>query len=330
MYLGNSIVLSYTFEHVCTLFAKQPARLSLVQDLVECVPNFSEGRRPEVIAAIRDAVAAVPGVRVLHVSADADHNRFVLTYVVPEWTAVASGMAAARAAVTYIDVRSHQGVHPRMGALDVFPFVPLGSMPMSRCVALAEELGRQIGEELGIPVFLYEAAARRPDRVNLENVRRGGFEILRDVLPSDPLRQPDFGPCAVHPSAGAVAVGARRPLIAFNVYLGTVDPHLARTIARTIRHSSGGLRYVKALGLEIKSAGVTQVSMNLTNFKESSLVTVMDLIRAEAARWGVPVLHTEVVGLIPLDALLDAAQAFLQLRPFDRDQVLEQRLLQIE
>ncbi len=295
--------------------------------LVECVPNFSEGRRPEVIAAIRDMVASVEGVRVLDVHADADHNRFVLTYVVPVARAVESGLAAARAALEHIDLRTHEGAHPRMGALDVFPFVPLSDTPMSRCVELAISLGEAISRDFGIPVYLYEEAARRPDRVNLENVRRGGFESLRTVLPVDPDRAPDYGPRAVHPTAGAVAVGARRPLIAFNVYLGTADPALAKSIARAVRHSSGGLRYVKALGLELAGSGTTQVSMNLTNFKATSIVRVMDLIRSESARWGVPVVRSEVVGLIPLDAMLDAAEAFLQLRGFSRDQVLERRLI---
>jgi glutamate formiminotransferase len=299
----------------------------LSEQLVECVPNFSEGRRPEVIAAIRDAVASVEGVRVLDLHADIDHNRSVLTYVVPVTHAVESGLAAARAALEHIDLRSHEGAHPRMGALDVFPFVPLFDLPMASCIDLAGALGQAIASELGIPVYLYEEAARRPDRVNLENIRKGGFEKLRSVLPDDLERAPDFGPRAVHPSAGAVAVGARRPLIAFNVYLGTAEPALAKAIAKVIRHSSGGLRYVKALGLEIPDSGTTQVSMNLTNFKSTSIVRVMDLIRAEAARWGVPVLRSEVVGLIPLDAMLDAAQAFLQLRDFSRDQVLERRLL---
>lgn len=303
---------------------------AVAEALVECVPNFSEGRRPEVINAIRDAVAAVAGVRVLNVQSDADHNRFVLTYVVPAAHAVEAGMIAARAARDLIDLRVHEGAHPRMGALDVFPFVPLGDTSMATCVSLAKTLGEQIAAELAIPVFLYEEAARDPQRVNLENVRKGGFEGLRQALPTDPARRPDFGPAAVHPSAGAMAVGARRPLIAFNVYLGTADPRLAKTIAKAIRQSSGGLRYVKGLGLEMPGTGTTQVSMNLTNFKATSMVTVMDLIRAEAARWGVPVLHSEVVGLIPLDALLDAAQAFLQLRDFSRDQVLERRLLQEE
>jgi glutamate formiminotransferase len=299
---------------------------TVADQLIECVPNFSEGRKPEVIAALREAVAAVEGVRILDTHADADHNRCVLTYVVPLSTAIASGLAAARAAVRWIDLREHQGAHPRMGALDVFPFVPLGDVPMARCVELATGLGEAIAAELDIPVYLYEDAARRPDRVNLENVRKGGFEALRDSLPGNRERWPDFGPAAVHPSAGAVAVGARRPLIAFNVYLGTPDPAAAKAIARAIRHSSGGLRYVKALGLEMPGTGTTQVSMNLTNYRSSSVVTVMDLIRAESARWGVPVVHSEVVGLVPLDAMLDAAQAFLQLREFSRDQVLERRL----
>jgi glutamate formiminotransferase len=299
-----------------------------LEEFVECVPNFSEGRRPEIIAAIRDAVAAVEGVHILDTHADANHNRFVLTYVVPASKAVASGLAAARAAVQYIDLRTHEGAHPRMGALDVFPIVPIGDVPPARYVDLAVMLGEAIAAECGIPVFLYEDAAQRPDRVNLENIRKGGFEALRDLLPVDAGRRPDFGPSAVHPSAGAVAVGARRPLIAFNVYLGTPNPAAAKAIARTIRHSSGGLRYVKALGIEFPGSDTSQVSMNLTNYRATSMVTVLDVIRAEAARWGVPVVKSEVVGLIPLDAMLDAAEAFLQLRDFSRDQVLERRLMQ--
>jgi glutamate formiminotransferase len=302
----------------------------MAEELVECVPNFSEGRRSAVITAIRDAVAAVPGVRILNVDSDADHNRFVLTYVVPVSSAVESGMAAARAALEHIDLRAHQGAHPRMGALDVFPFVPLSSLPMSRCVDLANALGERIAAELDIPVYLYEEAARSPERANLENIRKGGFEALLEAVPVDPSRRPDYGPPALHPSAGAVAVGARRPLIAFNVYLGTADPKVAKVIARAIRHSTGGLRYVKALGLSMVETGDTQVSMNLTNYTGTSMVRVMDLIRAEAARWGVPVTHAEVVGLIPLDALLDAGEAFLQLRDFSRDQILERRLMQAD
>ena len=295
-------------------------------ELVECVPNFSEGRRPEVIEAVVAAARAVPGVRVLGVHSDPDHNRSVLTYVAPPDAALDAGFAVTREAVRLIDLRRHSGEHPRMGALDVFPFVPLGDVPMTRCVELARALGARIAAELDVPVYLYEEAATGEERRNLEKVRRKGFEELRETIEHDPARAPDMGPGRVHESAGAIAVGARQFLIAFNVYLATTNPKLAKSIAKRIRASSGGLRYVKALGLEMAGTGETQVSMNLTNFRASSIVTVMDLIRAEAARHGVPVTHSEVVGLIPLDALLDAAVAFLQLDDFDRDQVLERRL----
>ena len=298
----------------------------MVAELVECVPNFSEGRRAEVIGAIREAIAAEAGVRILDTHTDPDHNRSVVSYVVPVDAAVASGMAAARAALAHIDLRAHAGVHPRIGALDVFPFVSLGELPMTRCVALAEELGERIATELGIPVYLYEAAARRSERVHLEQVRAGGFEGLRGAIGTDPERLPDFGPARVHPTAGAIAVGARRPLIAFNVALGTADPGAAKAIARAIRYSSGGLRHVKALGLALPSGGITQVSMNLTDYRRTGLVRVMDLIRAEAARWGVQVIGAEIVGLVPEDALLEAAEAFLGLRGFRREQILERRL----
>jgi glutamate formiminotransferase len=298
----------------------------MVAGLVECVPNFSEGRRPEVIGAIREAIVSVPGVRILDVHADPDHNRSVLSYVVPVDAAVASGLAAARAALAHIDLRAHTGIHPRIGALDVFPFVPLGEVSMERCVALAGELGERIAADLGIPVYLYEAAARRPGRVKLERVRAGGLEALSEAIHGDPERLPDFGPNRLHPTAGAIAVGARRPLIAFNVNLGTADPEAAKAIARTIRHSSGGLRHVKALGLALPSTGTTQVSINLTDYRRTGLVPVMDLIRAEAARRGVPVIGAEIVGLVPEDALLDAAEAFLGLHGFARDRILERRL----
>ena len=295
-------------------------------ELVECVPNFSEGRRPEVIEAIVAAARAVPGVRVLGTHSDPEHNRSVLTYVAPPEAALEAGFAVAHEAVRRIDLREHSGAHPRMGALDVFPFIPLGEVPMARCVELARALGARIASELDVPVYFYEGAATSEERRNLEKVRRKGFEELREVIGTDPARAPDLGPPHVHETAGAVAVGARPFLIAFNVYLGTANPQLAKSIARRVRASSGGLRYVKALGLEMAGTGETQVSMNLTNFRASSIVTVMDLIRAEAARHGVPVTHSEVVGLIPLDALLDAAVAFLQLKDFTPEQVLERRL----
>lgn len=295
-------------------------------ELVECVPNFSEGRRPEVIEQIVAAARAVPQVRVLSVHSDADHNRSVLTYVAPPDAALEAGFAVTQEAVRRIDLREHSGAHPRMGALDVFPFIPLGEVPMSRCVELAQALGERVAAELEVPVYFYEEAATSEERRNLEKIRRKGFEELREAIEQDPARAPDLGPAHVHASAGATAVGARQFLIAYNVYLATPDPRLAKSIAKRLRASSGGLRYVKALGLEMKETGETQVSMNLTNFRGSSIVTVMDLIRAEAARHGVAVTRSEVVGLIPLDALLDAATAFLQLHDFAPDQVLERRL----
>jgi len=295
-------------------------------ELVECVPNFSEGRRPEVIVAVVDAARAVEGVRVLDVHSDADHNRSVLTYVAPPDAALKAAFAVVAAAVERIDLRGHSGAHPRIGALDVFPFVPLGDAPMACCVALAHALGERVAAELGVPVYYYEDAARRADRRALETLRRGGLEGLGAAIDGDPARAPDVGPRRLHPTAGAIVVGARRVLIAYNVRLATADLTVARAIARRVRASSGGLRGVKALGLELAGTGETQVSMNLTDYRASSIVTVMDIIRAEAARHGVAVTHSEVVGLIPLDALLDAATAFLQLDPFAPDQVLERRL----
>jgi glutamate formiminotransferase len=295
-------------------------------ELVECVPNFSEGRRPQVIEAIVAAAAGVAGVRVLDTHSDPDHNRSVLTYVAPPEAALEAGFAVVQEAVRRIDLREHSGEHPRMGALDVFPFIPLGEVTMARCVELARALGQRVASELRVPVFFYEEAATSEERRNLEKIRRKGFEELREMMGQDPTRAPDLGPPRVHESAGAIAIGARQFLIAYNVYLATADPRLAKSIARRIRFSSGGLRYVKALGLEMAGTGETQVSMNLTNFRASSIVTVMDLIRAEAARHGVAVTRSEVVGLIPLDALLDAAVAFLQLDGFKPEQVLERRL----
>jgi len=295
-------------------------------ELVECVPNFSEGRRPEVIAAIVDAARAIEGVRVLDVHSDHEHNRSVLTYVAPPAPALEAAFAVAAAAVERIDLRAHNGAHPRIGALDVFPFVPLGDAPMARCVELAHALGERVAAELDVPVYYYEEAARRDERRALETLRRGGLEGLGAAIATDPARAPDVGPRRLHPTAGAIVVGARRVLIAYNVHLATADLTVARGIARRLRASSGGLRGVKALGLGTAGTGETQVSMNLTDYRASSIVTVMDIIRAEAARRGVTVTRSEVVGLIPLDALLDAATAFLQLDPFSPDQVLERRL----
>jgi glutamate formiminotransferase / formiminotetrahydrofolate cyclodeaminase len=289
--------------------------------LVECVPNFSEGRRPEVIARIREAVAAIDGVVVLDVSSDTSHNRTVLTFVAPPEAAAEAAFAGIRTAKELIDLTHHQGEHPRMGATDVVPFVPLEGVTMDACVALAKTLGERVGRELAIPVFLYERAATRPEYENLADVRRGEFEGLRANM-----RQPDFGPPAVHPTAGAVAIGARPFLVAYNVYLGPASNlPVAKDVAKAIRGSSGGLRYVKGLGLEVD--GQAQVSMNLVDIDKTPLFRAYEVVRSEAAAHGVAPTWSEIVGLVPERALLDAGARHVQLRGFNPDtQVLERRV----
>lgn len=291
--------------------------------LVECVPNFSEARRPEVIEEILGALTSVAGVVILDRHSDIDHNRTVITYVgTPEEVEEATFRAISKAA-ELIDLNVHSGEHPRIGATDVVPFVPISDVTMEECVEMARRLGRRVGEDLGIPVYLYEQAATRPERQNLENIRRGQYEVLKEEIGIDPKRAPDFGPDNLTP-AGATVIGARPFLIAFNVYLSTDDVQIAKNIAKSVRHSSGGLRYVKALGLLVE--GRAQVSMNLTDYRKTPLARVVELIRNEAGRYGVTVEHSELVGLIPQEALIDAAVWYLQLDQFETDQVLEQRL----
>jgi glutamate formiminotransferase len=296
----------------------------MMQKLVECVPNFSEGRRPHVVDAIVAAVAAVPGATVLDVQTDADHNRTVLTFAGEPEAVLEGAFQGARQAAELIDLNQHQGAHPRMGATDVGPFVPMRDVTMDECVQLAHRLGQRLGDELGIPVYLYEEAATRPERQNLADVRKGEFEGIRELIASDPAHAPDFGPHAMGPAC-ATAVGARPFLIAFNVYLHTADVEIAKKIARTIRHSGGGLRFVKALGLLVE--GQAQVSMNLTDFRRTPLHVVVEMIRREAARYGVLVARSELVGMLPQEALLDAAVWYLQLDGFSPDLVLENRLV---
>ncbi|MCS6906545.1 MAG: glutamate formimidoyltransferase [Anaerolineales bacterium] len=291
--------------------------------LVECVPNFSEARRPQVISEIMAAVESVPGVILLDRHSDLDHNRTVLTFVgEPQAVAEAAFRAIARAA-DLIDLNQHRGEHPRIGATDVVPFVPIRGVTMQECVELARRLGKRVGEELGIPVYLYEEAATRPERKNLENIRRGEYEGLKAEIETNPDRQPDFGPAKLGP-AGATVIGARPFLIAYNVYLTTGDVSVAKKIAKVIRHSSGGLRFVKALGLLVE--GRAQVSMNLTDYRQTAIHTVQEMIRREAARYGVAIHHSELVGLIPQEALIDSAVWYLQLDQFQPDQILERRL----
>ncbi|MDF1503307.1 glutamate formimidoyltransferase [Roseisolibacter sp. H3M3-2] len=295
--------------------------------LVECVPNFSEGRRPEVIAAIRDAIAAVDGVTILDVSSDTSHNRTVVTFVAPVATAADAAFAGIAEAQRRIDLREHRGEHPRVGATDVCPFVPLASWgsTMEDCVALARTLGERVGRELGIPVYLYERAATRPDRENLADVRRGEFEGLRDELGTNPARTPDFGPDRIHESAGATVIGARPFLVAYNVYLGPASNlAVAKEVAKAVRGSSGGLRYVKGLGLEVD--GQAQVSMNLVDTERTPIHRAFEAVRTEAAAHGVVPTWSELVGLVPERALLEAGARHVQLRGFSPQMLLEHRV----
>lgn len=291
--------------------------------LIECIPNFSEARRPEVIDQIVVAIESVDDVSLLDRSSDLDHNRTVLTFAGPPLAVEQAAFHAIRTASELIDLNVHTGEHPRIGATDVCPFVPLSDVTMDECVELAKRLGKRVGEELNIPVYLYESAATRPERVNLATIRKGEYEGLKKEIKTDPKRVPDFGPAKLGP-AGATVIGARDYLIAFNVYLTTDDVEIAKKIAKTIRHSSGGLRYVKGMGLLVD--GRAQVSMNLTNYKKTPIALVVETIRREAQRYGVGIHHSELVGLIPQEALVDAAVWHTQLDAFDKQQVLETRL----
>jgi glutamate formiminotransferase len=294
--------------------------------LVECVPNFSEARRPEVVKAIVDAVAAVDGVKVLDYSSDLDHNRTVLTFVgAPE--AVKNGaLAGCAKAAELIDMSEHKGGHPRIGATDVIPFIPISDVSMEECVTLAHELGARIASELNIPVYYYEAAAKRPHMKALPDIRRGEYEGLKEAMKT-PERAPDEGPNEM-PKAGATVVGARHFLIAFNINLGTKDVSIAKKIAQTIREVKGGYKYCRAIGLMIEEKGVAQVSINMTNFEGTPLHRVFETVKSEAARYGVNVVGSEIIGLTPLQALIDAAAFYLRIDDFSRNQVLEARLIE--
>jgi glutamate formiminotransferase len=294
-----------------------------LKQIVECVPNFSEGRRQEVIDQIVAAMAQAPGARVLDVQSDVDHNRSVVTLVGAPEAALKAAFQGIASAAQLIDMDHHRGAHPRMGATDVVPFVPVQGVTMDDCVALARRLGEQVGAELGIPVYLYEEAATRPERRNLADVRRGEYEGLKAEIAAGPGRAPDFGPARMG-TAGATAIGARPPLIAFNVYLNTADLAPAKAIAKAVRHSSGGLRFVKALGLLVE--GQAQISMNLTDYRQTPIHRVVEMIRAEAARLGLAITRCEVVGLLPAQALFDTGQFYLQLHGLSADQILENRL----
>ncbi|HEV8487983.1 MAG TPA: glutamate formimidoyltransferase [Blastocatellia bacterium] len=297
-----------------------------MRKIVECIPNFSEGRRTEVIDQIVAAIKSVPGAILLDHESDPNHNRSVITFVASPENVVEAAIAGARRASELIDLNKHNGEHPRMGATDVIPFVPISGLTMEECVALARECGERMWSELGIPVYLYEKAATRPERENLAAIRKGQFEGIREDIASNEARRPDFGEARVHPTAGITAVGARPPLIAYNINLGTSDSEIANKIARAVRHQSGGLRYVKALGFELKDRGIVQVSMNMVNYEGTPLFRVFEMVKREAERYGVPVIGSEIVGLVPQSALNAVADFYLQLESFSEAQILEHRL----
>jgi glutamate formiminotransferase len=294
--------------------------------LVECVPNFSEGRKPEVVSALRETIAEVETACVLDTHIDPDHNRSVITFVASPLRIVEAAVNAVALAAALIDMRTHRGVHPRIGATDVLPFVPVSAVTMADCVDLAHQAGQRIAAELSIPVFYYERAALRDDRVNLEDVRRGALELLREQIGTKPERAPDVGPRKLHETAGAIAVGARPFLIAFNINLATSDVTLARTIAKLIRARSGGLPSLKALGFELSSRGLVQVSMNLVNYEETGMTKAYDAVKREADRFGVEIASTEIVGLVPEAALDTGAEYFRKLERFSEDKILEHRI----
>jgi glutamate formiminotransferase len=296
--------------------------------LIECIPNVSEGRRDDVVAAIAAAaVKAAPGVVLLDRTSDADHNRSVLTFLGDGEPLVAAMTALVEASLAAIDLRTHSGAHPRLGAVDVIPFVPVRGATTAECVELARTLGKTLSERFGLPVYLYEDAAAVPERQNLATIRKGEFEGLAKKM-EDPAWKPDFGPSTPHPSGGAVVVGARAPLIAYNVNLGTADLAVADRIAKAIRHLSGGYRFVKAMGVKLEARGQVQVSINMTNFEKTPLHRVFETVKSEAERHGVAVVGSEIVGLVPQAALLAAASHFLRLEADPGPQVLENKLLE--
>jgi glutamate formiminotransferase/formiminotetrahydrofolate cyclodeaminase len=291
--------------------------------LVECVPNFSEGRDKSKIDAILDAMK-MDGVYLLDREMDADHNRCVITLVGDPVNIAEAAIRGVGKAAELIDLTKHTGAHPRLGATDVVPFIPIEGVTLEDCVAISRRVGEEIWKRYKIPVYLYESAAQRPERQNLENVRRGQFEGIREEVKTNPDRKPDFGEAALHPTAGATVVGARKFLVAYNMYLNTPDVEIARKVGKAVRFSNGGLRYVKGMGVKVR--GLAQVSMNLTDTDQTPIARVFEYVKREAARFGVMPLSSEIVGLIPKKALEDAAEWFLQVENFDSSLILENRL----
>lgn len=298
----------------------------MAKALVECIPNFSEARRADVVEKIVASIQAVAGVQVLDKHSDLDHNRTVITMVGEPDAVEEAAFMSIKTASELINLDDHTGAHPRIGATDVVPFVPISGIAMPDCILMAQRLGKRVGEQLSIPVYLYEEAASRPERQNLENIRKGQYEGLKTDILANPERKPDFGPSKLG-TAGATVIGARAPLIAFNIYLTTNDLSIAQKIAKAMRHSSGGFHFIKAMGVMVDERA--QVSMNMTNFKQTPMARVVEAVRREAERYGVNIHHSELVGLIPQDALIDAAVWYTQLDGFKPDQILENRLYEV-
>ncbi len=296
-----------------------------MQKVVECVPNISEGRRKDVIEAIVDEVRKVDGVKLLDVKPDESHNRTVITFVGEPQAAKKAAFALCAKAAELIDMEKHKGEHPRIGATDVIPFIPVTGVTMEECVQLANELGQEIADRLGIPIYMYEEAAKTPDRKSLPNIRKGEYEGLKEEI-SKPERKPDYGPARMHPTAGATVVGARQFLVAYNINLGTSDVKIAKRIANAIREARGGYKYVRAMGVMIEDRNVAQVTINMINYAGTPLHRVFETVKSEAARYGVNVIGSEIVGLVPMQALIDVADFYLRLENFDRKQVLETNL----
>lgn len=293
--------------------------------LVECVPNFSEGRDKEIIEKIVDEVRKTEGVKLLDYCSDKDHNRSVVTMIGGPKEVKEAAFKLIKKASELIDMSKHEGAHPRMGATDVVPFIPIKDITTEECVELAKELGKRVGEELNIPVYLYEDAATAPERQNLANIRKGQYEGFFEKI-KQPEWKPDFGPNEMNEKSGATVIGARFPLIAYNVNLGTDNIEIANAIARKIRHINGGLRYAKAVGVMLTERNIAQVSINLVQYEKTAIYTAQEMVKMEAKRYGVPVVGAEVIGLVPMKALIDCAEYYLQIENFDINQVLESRL----
>ncbi|WP_294072959.1 glutamate formimidoyltransferase [Proteiniphilum sp. UBA1028] len=295
--------------------------------IVECVPNFSEGRDRQKVEKIADLFRGREKVKLLDYSNDADHNRSVVTVVGEPEALKTAVIEAIGKAVELIDLQRHQGQHPRMGAADVVPFIPIKNVTMNEAVALSKEVAEAVAERYNLPVYLYEKSASASHRENLANVRRGEFEGLVEKMKKQEWK-PDFGPTEPHPTAGAVAIGARMPLVAYNVNLGTNNLEIAEAISRKVRHIGGGLRFCKAMGVALHDRGITQVSMNLTDYTKTAIYRAHEMVRMEAKRYGVPVVGGEVIGLVPMEALIDSAAYYLGLENFSVNQVLETKLME--